>query len=151
MKAYESTLQAWIDYQIKNSKYSEEYMEDPGLYKAKAESLRVEWYELIMEQASIARISTKVLDDIVERDGIGVLRSFRGKYEKGAEGYEPKETRLWDKTYREVLKMAKDGKLGNLANRPNMKEWHRRAIMAARMQGETIPDRVMKEYEEMLK
>lgn len=149
MKAHESTMQEWIDSEIRNSKYAEEYLEDPDLYSAKAESLKAVWYSSIKEHAKTSRLNTEVIDDIVKREGINALRSFRGEYEKGIEGYEPEYTRIWDKPYREVLQMAKAGKLGEFISDVNVRAWHKQAIIAAALRGETISERVTKEYKEL--
>ena len=128
--------------QLAVDEYRAEIVADPE-EKANFEADRVQdWRRAVEKEAESHRIPTAVLDDFVARFGEQVFHStFRGRLEKGIAGWQPKDVRVWDKTYRQYLKMREIG-VGNGEH----KEMHRAAIKRAIEDGEVIPAAVLADY-----
>lgn len=147
--AHEMTRESWIKEQIENGDYAEEYLNDRELYDDKAETIKNDWAKALEEQAKTGRISTVALDDYVTLFGIDALVSkFRGTLAAGIAGYEPPFNRLWDLTYAQVLRLSRSGAIDPVLG--NVKELHRTAIKRALKSGEAVPERVMKDYPELM-
>lgn len=154
---WELSREGWVDQEIANSDYAEEYEKDKELRDDYASTIRPEWDKRIKERAKHGRISDAALDDIVARLGVNALGAFRGSSEKGVAGYRVKETRMWDKTYSQLVKMQKDGKFGagfrgkqTNSSALTLKEAHRNEIRQALKEDKDVPESVLKDYPELM-
>lgn len=153
---WELSREDWVNQQIANNDYADEYAKDKDLREDYASTIRPEWDKHIAERAKHGRISDAALDDIVERNGPEALSAYRGSSEKGIAGYEVKSTRMWDKTYKQLVKMQSDGKLGigfshqKHGGKGTLRGAHKFAIEQAMKRGDKVPDAVLKEYPDLL-
>lgn len=139
-EAWELPREEWVDQKIRASRYADSYLSDPNRYDQRADQLRDRWKEQVEARGEEARIPTATLDDYAAKYGDAAIgRAFRGAREKGAEGYEPPEIRIWDKSYQQVLRMNARGELGH--GNTNIRKMHRDAIQRAMDQGESVPDK----------
>ena len=123
---------------LSKNKYADSYKNDPELLEGLRQNSTQVWKEIVEKRAETHPLSDSVLDDYAKIYGEDVLkRVFRGKRETGIKQWEPKDVRIYDKSYKQVLAGHSE-----LTLKGDKKEYHRQAVKKAIQQGkiESHPD-----------
>lgn len=142
---WQMTLASFVEQQLVNDEYRAAIEADPQEKASFINDQKQEWRRSVEKAAEKGRIPTAVLDDYYAEWGSQVFHStFRGVAEEGIKGWQPKDVRIWDRTYRQYLKMNELG-----ATKGDQRELHREAIKRAIAEGEDVPAKVLADYPEL--
>ena len=99
------------------------------------ENKKQKWIDALIERARTNILTDKVIDSYVELYGKNDLfRTFRGIYSTGISQWEPKEVRLYDKSYKWML----DHRQELLLQKGDVKQFYNNIMQKAREQGKVI-------------
>lgn len=143
---WQMTREEYFQDALKKNRYRESYLADQELLDEFKQDAYREWTDAAEKAAEEGPLPDSVLDDYAEAYGENQLRrTFRGVKEKGLSQWEPKDVRVWDKTYRQLLDMRHE----LILRKGETKQYHRDAIQKALDQGKPVPAAVLKDYPEL--
>jgi len=131
---YELTFEEWqqAEYQNIKNKYPK------ADHKAITDTIELKkkyWIDAVIERAKDNILTDQVIDSYVDQFGKNdLLRTFRGIYSTGISQWEPKEVRLYDKSYQWMLKHRNE----LLIQKGTVKQFYNRIMQRAREQGKLV-------------
>lgn len=131
---YEMTFKEWQQVEYQNIKTKYPNAEHKNILNT-IETKKQKWIDALIERAKTAPLTDKVIDSYVELFGKSdLLRTFRGITATGISQWEPKEIKLYDKSYQWMLKHRQE----LLLQKGEVKQFYNRVMQKAREQGKVI-------------
>ena len=141
------TANEYARHELDNNQYKKSYEENKDLLKEYTNDAKTRWRRQVEKAAENQVLPDSVIDSYIAEYGESAAKSvFRGVAAKGISEWEPKDVRIWDKTYKEVLKNHT-----SLTQKGEKRDYHRRAIADALSKGKPVPANVLAEYPELSK
>ena len=144
---WKMTLDEFVSDALNKNEYKDQYLEDEDALNSLNENSATEWRRTVEAAGKNNVLPDSVIDDYVDTFGKQTLMStFRGEWAKGISEWEPKEVRIYDKTYRQFL-ADKDKHSRTLPG--GKKAYHRAAVEKALSQGKPVPASVLADYQDL--
>ena len=131
---YELTFSEWQQTEYQNIKNKYPNAEEKNIIST-VNSKKQKWIDAVIERAKDNILTDQVIDSYVDQFGKNdLLRTFRGIYSTGISQWEPKEVRLYDKSYQWMLKHRNE----LLIQKGTVKQFYNRIMQRAREQGKLV-------------
>lgn len=131
---YEMTFEEWQQVEYQNIKTKYPNAEEKNIINT-VNSHKQKWIDALIERAKTNVLTDKVIDSYMELYGKSdLLRTFRGITATGISQWEPKEVRLYDKSYAWMLEHRNE----LLLQKGTVKQFYNSIMQKAREQGKVI-------------
>ena len=131
---YEMTFEEWQQTEYQNIKTKYPNATEKNIINT-VNSHKQKWIDALIERARTDSLTDKVIDSYVDQFGKNdLLRTFRGIYSTGISQWEPKEVRLYDKSYAWMLEHRNE----LLLQKGTVKQFYNSIMQKAREQGKVI-------------
>jgi len=131
---YELTFPEWQQTEYQNIKIKYPNADHEAITDTVSLKKRY-WINAVIERAKDNILTDAVIDSYVDQFGKSdLLRTFRGNYATGISQWEPKEVRLYDKSYAWMLKHRNE----LLIQKGTVKQFYDRIMQRAREQGKLV-------------
>lgn len=141
-EAWELTLEAYVQQELQNNKYADQYSKNQRALQAYMYNLKQDWTSAVEERAWQGRIPTKVIDSYLQIHGRDAFYILSKCNNKGTEGYIFPEGRYWLKSYNWVLEHREELGIGYQGAKAWLKSW----VDYALEHGEEVPYNTLKLY-----